>query len=173
VLSGARSQALQSPERILAAIEVLSTCAGEDGMVAGQVLDLQWEARGDLSREQLELVHNYKTGALLRCAVELGRIAAGGTEAQSKALESYAAHLGMAFQIRDDILDVVGSREELGKPIGSDAENQKTTFVTLLGLEQSQVLVEQHTEEAKAALCAFEHPEFLCQLADQLAGRTK
>ena len=172
VIAGEEAFAKQSPEHIAWAVRCLARSAGEDGMVAGQILDLKWEARTDLTRQELEQVHNRKTGALLRCACELGRIAAGGSEEQSKALEEYATKIGMAFQIRDDILDVTSTAQELGKPIGSDAENGKTTFVTLLGLEESQTLVEELTGEAKAAVAGIAQPEFLLWLADYLAGRT-
>ncbi len=171
VLTGEEAFAKQSAGHIARAVRCLARSAGEDGMVAGQILDLKWEARTDLTREELEQVHNRKTGALLRCACELGCIAAGGSQAQSKALEEYATAIGMAFQIRDDILDVTSTAEELGKPIGSDAENGKTTFVTLLGLEESQGLVRELTERAKGAVAGFAQPEFLLWLADYLAGR--
>ncbi len=172
VLSGSEAFAKQPADRIARAVRCLARSAGEDGMVAGQILDLEWEAGRDLTREELEQVHNRKTGALLRCACELGCIAAGGSQAQSKALEQYATAIGMAFQIRDDILDVTGTAEELGKPIGSDAENGKTTFVTLLGLDGSQSLVQELTEQAKRAVTSFAQPEFLLWLADYLAGRS-
>lgn len=172
-LSGTWARGLLSPEQIAAATACLATAAGEDGMVAGQVLDLRWEARTDLTQGELEQVHDKKTGALLRCACELGRIAAGGTEKQSEALRRYATALGMAFQIRDDILDVTSTAQELGKPIGSDAENGKTTFVTLLGLERSQQMVEELSCQAREALGDFEKPEFLQWLAESLATRKK
>jgi geranylgeranyl diphosphate synthase type II len=135
------------------------------------VLDLQWEQNPNLTQQELEQVHSRKTGALLRCACKLGHIAAGGDEAQGEALDRYATALGLAFQIRDDILDVTSTAQELGKPIGSDAENGKTTFVTLLGLEESQALVEKLTEEAKSAVAGLQNPAFLRWLADLLAGR--
>lgn len=173
VAAGMDTRRALSDRQVVDAIEVLALCAGENGMVAGQVLDLQWEAEPKLAMEQLELIHHHKTGALLRCAVELGCIAAAGTEAQSAALREFAAHIGLAFQIRDDILDVVGTQQEMGKPVGSDADNRKTTYVTLLGLEESQALVLRHTEGAKAALKDLPDSGFLCWLADELAGRIK
>lgn len=171
-LTGDEALARQPADRIVRAVQCLARSAGEDGMVAGQILDLKGEAGAGLTREELERVHDRKTGALLRCACELGCIAAGGSREQSRALEQYATAIGLAFQIRDDILDVTGTAEELGKPIGSDAENGKTTFVTLLGLEESQALVGELTERAKDAVAGFEQPEFLLWLADYLAGRT-
>ncbi len=171
VLTGPWAGAVQSPEHIAAAASCLARAAGEDGMVAGQVLDLQWEIRPDLTRAELEQVHDKKTGALLRCACELGCIAAGGSEAQRVALNRYASALGMAFQIQDDILDVTSTAQELGKPVGSDAENGKCTFVSLLGLEESQNLVRQLSDQAKAAVAGFAQPDFLQWLADSLASR--
>jgi geranylgeranyl diphosphate synthase type II len=171
VITGDGVPATQSPSQRLAAARALAQAAGEDGMVAGQVLDLQWEQNPNLTQQELEQVHSRKTGALLRCACKLGHIAAGGDEAQGEALDRYATALGLAFQIRDDILDVTSTAQELGKPIGSDAENGKTTFVTLLGLEESQALVEKLTEEAKSAVAGLPDPAFLRWLADLLAGR--
>ncbi len=171
VLSGPWAQQLQAPKRIAEAVYCLSSAAGEDGMVAGQVLDLKWEKDPNLTKEALELIHNKKTGALLRCACRLGSIAAGATEQQKAALEAYATALGLAFQIRDDILDVAGTQEELGKPIGSDLENEKTTFVSILGLEESQCMVEALTAQAAQAIADFPDPSFLQWLANSLAKR--
>lgn len=171
VLSGEWARQVQSPAQIAEAVSCLARAAGEDGMAAGQMLDLLWEARTDLTQAELEEIHSRKTGALLCCACELGRIAAGGSAAEAEALRQYASELGLAFQIRDDILDVISTEEELGKPVGSDAENGKTTFASLLGVEQSQALVQLHSDRAKQALSGFDQPAFLCWLADSLAGR--
>jgi geranylgeranyl diphosphate synthase type II len=171
VITGTEAQKNLTAEQMAQGTYYLARAAGEDGMVAGQVLDMKWEARPDLTRQELEQVHSRKTGALLRCACQLGCIAAGGGADEAKALEEYASALGMAFQIRDDILDVTGDEATLGKPVGSDAENGKTTFVTLLGLEQSQALVEELTEQGKNAARKLAQPEFLLWLADYLAGR--
>jgi geranylgeranyl diphosphate synthase type II len=171
VVTGAEAREKLTADQIAQGASCLARAAGEDGMVAGQVLDLQWESRADLTQAELEQVHSRKTGALLRCACQLGCIAAQGSRQDADALEEYASALGLAFQIRDDILDVTSSTEELGKPVGSDAENGKTTFVTLLGLEKSQALVEELTEQGKAAAGRLAQPEFLLWLADYLAGR--
>lgn len=157
-------------ERVLEAVDCLSHAAGAAGMVGGQILDMEGEERS-LSVPELELTQSLKTGALIRAAAEIGCILAGGTPEQRAAVREYAQCIGRAFQVRDDMLDVTSTDEELGKPIGSDAENGKTTFVTALGLEGCAALVEQLTHRAVDALSGFDHPEFHVWLAYQLAGR--
>ena len=159
-------------QRVVQAVLCLAREAGPEGMVGGQALDMAGEGRA-LTREELELLQSLKTGALISAAAELGCIAAGGTAEQRQAVRNYAAALGRAFQVQDDILDVTGTAEELGKPIGSDQANEKNTFVTALGLEESRRLVEQLTAQAEAALDGFEDPEFLRELARVLARRSK
>ncbi len=139
-------------------------------MVGGQILDMAGEGRA-LALSEVEELQRLKTGALIAAAAELGCIAAGGSAEQRAAVRTYAEKLGLAFQIRDDMLDVTSTTEELGKPIGSDAESGKSTFVTLKGLEQCGALVEKLTAEAEAALKVFDHPEFLTRLARSLAER--
>ena len=140
-------------------------------MVGGQVLDMAGEGHA-LSLSEVEELQRMKTGALITAAAEMGCVAAGGTPEQRAAVRRYAEKLGLAFQIRDDVLDVVGDAATLGKSVGSDARSEKTTFVTLKGVETCQKLVRRLTEEAKEALAVFEHEkEHLCWLADQLAGR--
>ena len=160
------------PERIVKAVDCLSRAAGHAGMVGGQVLDMDGEGRS-LSRQELEQLQSLKTGALIVAAAELGCIAAGGDEAQRERVRTYAALLGRAFQIRDDMLDVTSTEDELGKPIGSDQANEKSTFVTALGLEACARLVDELTGQAIAALNGFEQPEFLIWLAEQMAQRKK
>ena len=160
------------PERALAAAGLLARAAGGRGMVGGQVLDMAGEGRS-LSLSELELLQSLKTGALISAAAELGCIAAGGSPEQRRAVARYAQKLGRAFQIRDDMLDVTGTTEEFGKPVGSDRSREKSTFVTALGLEGSGALVEQLTEEAVSALNGFPQPDFLIWLARELASRRK
>ena len=124
-----------------------------------------------LTLGELELLQSLKTGALISAAAELGCIAAGGTEEQRRAVRVYAQCLGRAFQIQDDILDVTGTAEELGKPVGSDRVNEKSTFVSVLGLEESHARVTELTRQAEQALAGFDRPEFLIQLARTLAQR--
>ena len=156
---------------------LLAEAAGELGMCAGQY----WDTLGDgqpHTLEELTGIHAQKTGALLRCACMMGVLACGGhrnvDEGCLEAARAYAEHLGLAFQIRDDLLDAISTTQELGKPVGSDEANCKTTYVTLLGVQGCEELVREHTELAKQALDSACWPggtEFLCWLADQLAGR--
>ena len=161
-------------ERLLRCISILSRAAGEDGMVAGQVLDLDGE-NCSLSEEELREVHLHKTGDMIRAACQIGAILGGGTEGQISAAGAYAQHLGMAFQIRDDMLDCIGDQQELGKPIGSDAENGKSTFMTLFGLDRCAQMVEQETAQALSALKngGFYKTDFIETLSLGLVGRMK
>lgn len=151
------------------AVEILSTCAGELGMVGGQVLDMQSEQRQCSQQEVLD-IQNRKTGALIRAACMLGVLAAGGSEKQLSSASEFAAHLGLAFQIRDDMLDLIGDAQKLGKAVGVD-EN-KNTFVHLYGLEACDQMVKDHTNSAVEALGEFEDTVFMSKLAYKLAGRT-
>ena len=159
-------------DRIVDAVQCLALNAGADGMVGGQVLDMAGEGRA-LTHQELEQLQCLKTGALISAAAELGCIAAGGTQEQREKLHEYAMAIGLAFQIRDDMLDVISTDQELGKPVGSDKDNEKTTFVTLLGLEECARLVEELTQRAVDSLTGFEHPEFHIWLAKLLAQRNK
>ena len=151
------------------AVEVLSSCAGELGMVGGQVLDMMSEERQCTEQEVID-IQSRKTGALIRAACQLGVLAGQGSEAQMDAAAEFAEHLGLAFQIRDDMLDVIGNAEELGKAVGADAV--KNTFVQLYGIQQCDVLVQEHTNLAKAALRIFSDNAFMLKLSDELVGRT-
>ena len=152
------------------AVAVLARAAGADGMVAGQVLDLEGKC---CSREQVESLHKLKTGAMIAAAAELGCVAAGASPEQRQSARQYAGAVGLAFQIRDDMLDVIADEGEFGKPIGSDREEGKTTFVDLMGLEGCEREIAACTERAKAALSDFPGNGFLLDLADQLASRRK
>ena len=159
-------------QRTVEAAACLAQAAGARGMVGGQVLDMAAEGRA-VSRYDVEQLQALKTGALLSAAAEMGCIVAGGTQEERNAVRRYAQKLGMAFQIRDDMLDVEGDEATLGKPVGSDQANEKTTFVSLLGIDECRALVEKLTEEAVAALAPFgaERSAFLRWLAEDLAGR--
>ena len=147
--------------------------AGGRGMVGGQVLDMAGEGRA-LGLTEVEELQRLKTGALIRAAVEMGCAVAGGAEEQREALCRYADCLGLAFQIQDDILDVVGDEATLGKPIGSDVRSDKTTFVALKGLADCRILVAELTDRAVEALAPFgSEAESLRGLAQSLAGREK
>ncbi len=156
-------------ETRIRAVEILSNCSGELGMVGGQVLDMQSEERLCSSQEVLD-IQSRKTGALIRAACMLGVLSAGGNEKQLSAAAEFASHLGLAFQIRDDMLDLIGDAKALGKAVGVD-EN-KNTFVQLYGLEACDQMVKDHTQTALSALSAFENADFMTMLAYSLTGRT-
>ena len=141
-------------------------------MVYGQELDLKYEALA-ATEEQLRLIHRNKTGALINAAVQMGAAAAQANETQCKELEDYAFGIGLVFQIVDDVLDVTSTAEQLGKPIGSDSENGKTTFVTLYGAEGAMELAKKLNNETCASLHAEfgEKAAFLEQLAKELLVR--
>ena len=151
------------------AVKVLSVCAGELGMVGGQVLDMLSEERQCTEQEVLD-IQSRKTGALIKAACCLGVLAGNGTDEQLDAASAFAEHLGLAFQIRDDMLDVLGSAEELGKAVGVDGE--KNTFVQLYGIEKCDMLVHKYTQMAQDALRDFADNQFMLDLADELVGRT-
>lgn len=152
------------------AAAVLSRAAGAEGMVAGQTLDMLGLGR---NRSELELLHSLKTGAMIQGAAELGCVAAEADSRQRERAVDYARHIGLAFQVRDDILDVIADQKELGKTVGSDQRDGKTTFVDLLGLEDCEALVAQETAKAKAAIADLPGCEFLLNLAERLADRRK
>lgn len=152
----------------LRAVSYLSRCAGETGMVGGQVLDILAEQR-ECTEQDILNIQSRKTGALIKAACVLGVMAANGTAQQEFAAMEFADHLGLAFQIRDDMLDVIGDAEKLGKATGMDS--QKNTFVRLYGLQKCEELVKEHTEAAIDALDVFEDSEFMRELALSLVGR--
>lgn len=144
----ARNTSLE-PAQVLQAVRELAAAAGSRGMVGGQTVDIEGTAQ---TVEQLTGMCMMKTGALIKCAVRLGCLSVGADEASMAQADIYADAIGLAFQIRDDILDVIGSTEELGKPVGSDTEQQKATFATVLGTERAQSLAEKLTRTALDAL---------------------
>lgn len=164
----AASAELVKPEDMATAIGVLSECAGAVGMVGGQVLDIMSEER-ELTEQEVLDIQNRKTGGLISAACALGVIAGGGSEEQYEAACQFAAGLGLAFQIRDDMLDVIGTQAELGKATGVDT--QKNTFIKLYGLERCEELVATYTNYAIDALNAFEDASFLKALAESLTER--
>ena len=158
-------------ERLLRVVDEMSRAAGAEGMVGGQMLDLEAENRR-ISMEELRRVHMGKTGALFRAALRSGAILAGASEQQLAALTAYADHFGLAFQITDDILDVVGTAEDIGKPVGSDEKNHKSTYVTLTSLDEAQSLARQTVESAVDALHIFgDEAAFLRELVLYLVRR--
>ena len=151
-------------------VSLLAANAGVSGMIGGQVLDLKYEA-ADPSLQQLLTVHKLKTGALISAACILGCLAAGATQAQIAAASDFAYNLGIAFQIKDDILDITGTSEMLGKPVGSDSVQGKVTYATKVGLEKAQQDVELLTDKALESLRAFDDTDFLQALAQSLISR--
>ncbi len=132
-------------------IKSLASASGPEGMVAGQILDMEGETKA-LNLEQLEKIHELKTGRLITFAITAGAYLAKTTIDQQKHLENYAHYLGLIFQVQDDILDVIGDPEKLGKPVGSDALNEKSTYPNLLGLDGAQKQKQQYEETASKAL---------------------
>ncbi len=164
----AASAQLPDPSRMALAVRVLAQCAGSLGMVGGQVLDIKSEER-ELNEEEVIAIQSRKTGALVNAACVLGVIAAGGTEAQIEAAAGFAGLLGLAFQIRDDMLDVIGTQEEMGKGVGTDAA--KNTFVRLYGLEKCEELVARYTCSAIDLLGIFPDTAYMTDLARSLTSR--
>ena len=164
----AASAQLPDPSKMSLAISVLAQCAGSLGMVGGQVLDIKSEER-ELTEEEVIAIQSRKTGALVNAACVLGVIAAGGTETQIQAAAGFAGLLGLAFQIRDDMLDVIGTQEEMGKGVGTDSA--KNTFVRLHGLGKCEELVKHYTDSAIGLLSAFDDPSYMTALAVSLTQR--
>jgi geranylgeranyl diphosphate synthase type II len=159
-----------SDDQKVKAVSLLSQNSGVGGMIGGQVLDLKYES-GTPSISDLLTVHKLKTGALISAACLMGCIAGNATDKQLSAASKFAYYLGIAFQIKDDILDVTGDEQKLGKPIGSDADNDKTTYVSLVGLEKAQDDVNRLTNIAISQLEYFDNAQFLKELANYLINR--
>ncbi len=149
-----------------------SRYAGCDGMIGGQVVDLACEGRDDVGIDTLVYMHRRKTGALIHLAAEAGAYAAGADSAELKKIGEYADGIGLAFQIKDDILDFTSSTETLGKPVGSDSENGKTTYVTHYGIEGARKKLDEATDYAIESIKYFgEKAGFLIELAEYLINR--
>lgn len=163
-----------TPAAVLKTVRIIAEASGAFGMIGGQVMDLEGENRTDVTLAELTELHKRKTGELIRAAAACGCLCAGildpKNEKYQKIIE-FSVKLGLAFQIKDDILDVTGKEEILGKPIGSDAQQHKNTFVTFMGLEAAEKELERLTAEAKAALDRLLHTEFLIGFADYLLNR--
>ncbi len=162
---------LYDAEVAVNAIEELSRCAGSRGMIGGQIIDLANENNPDVKIETLQLLDNLKTGALIEAACVMGCIVAKADSEKIASARSFASKIGLAFQIKDDILDVTSTAEKLGKPIGSDAENGKSTYVGILGIEKCQQLVDELTDEAIKALEIFPENGALLEYAEYLSKR--
>ncbi len=153
---------------VLEAVRILSECAGSLGMVGGQVLDIKAEDRALTEQEVLD-IQRRKTGCLISAACSMGALAGGCSEEQFDAACRFAAGLGLAFQIRDDMLDVIGTAEEMGKGVGTD--EQKNTFVKLYGLKRCEELVQMYTDYALDALKIFDDTAYISALAKSLTDR--
>ena len=160
-------------DRRIRLVEELSVAAGTvGGMIGGQVSDLEGEGKPP-SAQLLESIHRAKTGALIRASLRMGAIYAGADDAQTRALSEYGEHIGLAFQIVDDVLDVEQPSEKLGKTAGKDAQQQKITFPAVYGLERSREMAEQERLLAHTALLGFDHrAERLRELADLVVRRS-
>ena len=162
-----------SAEKLVQVVREISTAAGPDGMVGGQALDMESEDK-QISMETMKNIHLGKTGALFRAAIRSGAILGGASEDELQALTVYADNFGLAFQITDDILDVIGDAEVIGKPVGSDEKNHKSTYVTLTSLEEAQKLAQEAVDTAIDALKIFgEEADFLRELVAFLVKRNK
>ena len=159
---------LPKPEDMAFAIGVLSECAGSLGMVGGQVLDIMSEER-DCTEDEVIAIQSRKTGCLFNAACVLGAIAGGADSNQIEAAGKFSGAIGMAFQIRDDMLDVIGTQQEMGKGVGTDGV--KNTFVRIYGIEQCETLVSKYTKIAIEALDAFGDHDYLAELAESLTSR--
>ena len=159
------------PNKVIAAVKVLADCCGVCGMVGGQVIDLESESK-KIPLDTLVLLQKLKTGKLIEAAVVLGCIIGGATESEIELCRDYALNIGLAFQIRDDILDSIGDASVLGKPIGSDKDNDKNTFLSFMSIDEAENEVKKYTDKAKLALSSFgEKADCLISLADYLAYR--
>lgn len=155
------------------ALDILAKSAGIYGMVGGQTVDVENDGV-PLKQEQLDFIYRLKTGALIQAAMHMGAVLAGATKNEQDVICQIASNIGLAFQIQDDILDVTGTLEEIGKPVGSDEKNEKTTYVTLEGLKKAQSDVERLTEESVELMQGLVvKNEFLTELLQYLVHRKK
>lgn len=159
-------------DRAVKVISALARYSGKDGMIGGQIVDLQSENK-EISAETLEFLHRNKTSALICMSLECGSLAAGASEDIIMAFREYGTYLGLAFQVQDDILDVVGDSEVLGKPAGSDRENGKSTYVTMFSIDKARKIAEDYTNRAINAVKDISGGEFFIKFAEMLMKREK
>ncbi len=159
------------PKILLEVVKEMSIAAGVSGMVGGQMIDLESEGK-KINLDTLKKMHLGKTGALFKAAIKSGAILAGADEKKLSALTNYAENFGLAFQITDDILDVIGDEKNLGKPVGSDEKNHKSTYVTLTSLDEAEKLAEKSVDDAVDSLKNFgDEANFLRELVKFLIDR--
>ena len=157
------------PEKIIEAGRILATASGSEGMIGGQILDLHHEKN---NLEVLEYMHLHKTGAIINASSKIGGILGGADDEELGYLDEFSRNLGLAFQVKDDILDVEGTNEDIGKPSGSDIENKKLTYVTLMGVEKAKKLEKELTEKSISSLDIFgKKGNYLKKLALSLLNR--
>ncbi|ERT68412.1 polyprenyl synthetase family protein [Cetobacterium somerae] len=159
-------------DKLVKIIGMVSRYAGINGMIGGQTVDIESEKK-KVSLETLKYIHENKTGKLIKLPVEIGAIISEATEEEYKALENYADGIGLAFQIKDDILDIEGDFEKIGKPIGSDLELEKTTYPSIFGIEKSKEILKEVISDAKRSLNIFpdEKIKVFLELADYIGIR--
>lgn len=161
-----------SAEKIVDVIARLGKSVGAEGLAGGQVMDLECEAKPGTTLDDLKWIHIHKTAALLQVAVAAGAVLGGATPEEVAACEKFAMDIGLAFQVADDILDVTASSEDLGKTAGKDEATDKTTYVKLMGLEESKVYARQLIDEAKECLAPFgDRAAPLLAIADFIVDR--
>ncbi|MBC9784893.1 polyprenyl synthetase family protein [Heliobacterium chlorum] len=159
------------PARVLQVIAELAEASGTMGMIGGQVVDMESENR-QIDLSTMEYIHRHKTGALIRSSLRIGAILGGGTDEEIRALSEYGDYLGLAFQITDDLLDIQGDQEKIGKPVGSDEKNNKATYPSLLGIEKAQEEACRVVQAAQESLQMFEEKaDILRELAKFLLVR--
>ncbi|MGL5279019.1 MAG: polyprenyl synthetase family protein [Cetobacterium sp.] len=159
-------------DKLVKIIGMISRYAGINGMIGGQTVDIESEKK-KVSLETLKYIHENKTGKLIKLPVEIGAIISEATEEEYKALENYADGIGLAFQIKDDILDIEGDFEKIGKPVGSDLELEKTTYPSIFGIEKSKEILQEVISDAKRSLNIFpeEKIKVFLELADYIGIR--
>jgi len=160
----------EDKDKKLQALKELSF--GVDRMIAGEYVDTEFEGK-EISSQYLEYMHENKTGALIKASVRIGAIMAGASQTDIEKLTFYADRIGLAFQVKDDILSEIGDSKELGKPVGNDRERGKCTYTTKYGLEKAQEMLKSITEEAISAVSEFNNSDFLKELALYIANRNK
>ena len=160
-------------ERFQRVIEIVASASGPHGMVAGQALDIRVEGK-KIDTDLMEFIHEHKTGALLQASVTTGAILGGASQKEIESLEQYGKDIGLAFQISDDILDIEGDSEKMGKPAGSDIERGKNTYPSIYGMEKSKIMLRDIIDNAVETLAAFkDRAEPLKQIAEYIIERKK
>ncbi len=168
-----KNEGVISDKKIVEIVKLTSSYAGINGMIGGQTVDVESEGK-KVDMETLKYIHKNKTGKLLKLPIEIGCVIGDASKEIREKLEEYADLIGLAFQIKDDILDVEGDFEKLGKPVGSDAELEKSTYPSLIGMEESKKLLDETLEKAKKIIAdnfSEEKGKILIELADFIGKR--